>query len=104
MMRRESDFALAGLPLKLSRMESRVSALEAGLVSNTALTQRVFDNTKTLVEGVQAATSFWAFTTKWAKRFAVFMKYVGYVAAAGAAVYAFAEHIAQFDIVNWRRK
>lgn len=78
MMRRESDFALAGLPLKLSRMESRVSALEAGLV--------------------------WAFTTKWAKRFAVFMKYVGYVAAAGAAVYAFAEHIAQFDLLNWRRK
>lgn len=81
---------MASMPMRFDALERRVIGIEA--------------NTKSLVEGIQSATSFWAFMTKWAKRFAVFMKYVGYVAAAGAAVYAFAEHIAQFDIVNWRRK
>lgn len=89
-MRREADLVMASMPMRFDALEARVIGIEK--------------NTRSLVEGIQSATSFWAFMTKWGKRFAVFMKYVGYVAAAGAAVYAFAEHIAQFDIVNWRRK
>jgi len=95
----------AGVPMgeRLDSLELRVTAIEEGmqvirlemkhaaseLQENTFLTEEIHGNTQTIIEAVKATAALWNFATRWGKRLAVFMKYVGYVAGGFAAVWAF---------------
>lgn len=103
-MRRESDLALTGLP-------ARVNRLELDMKANTVITQQVYENTRTLIEGIEAASSFWTFMSLWVGRFRrwsyALAKWVGVVAVAVSAVWAATKVVFGADlshlIVDWWR-
>lgn len=108
-MRRASDLAIAALPGRFGEMETRVTRIEDGLRINTAVTNDIFVNTRTLIEGIQSATSFWAFMARWASRLRRWTyttaKWVAAIAIALTTTWAAAKAVFNVDlsatIMHW---
>lgn len=86
--RRATDSNAAALSTRMNTVEKWCETMDYELKANTKLTMQVHKNTEDIVELMASAKEMWEFLTKWGKRFAIFSKYVSYVAGAIAAVWA----------------
>jgi hypothetical protein len=86
--RRATDVNAQSINTRMSGVEGWCEQLDFELKANTRLTQQVHTNTQEIVELFKASKEMFEFLARWSKRFAIFAKYVSYVAGAIAAVWA----------------
>jgi hypothetical protein len=92
--RRSTDPNAESLGTRMSAVEGWCEQMDFELKANTRLTQQVHTNTEEIVQLFKASKEMFEFLARWGKRFAIFARYVSYVAGAIAAVWA---------VVNLRR-
>lgn len=86
--RRKEDVNVAALGDRVKGVEGWCERMDFELRANTVLTKQIHANTEEMVDLFKSSKEMFEFLAKWGKRFAVFVKYVGYVAGGITAVWA----------------
>lgn len=86
--RRESDVNVRAVATQVKAVAERVEAMDFELKANTILTKQIHTSTEDLVSAIEGTKEMWAFLSKWGKRLAIFLKYVGICAGAITAIWS----------------
>lgn len=85
--RRKQDANVQSLATQVTSLAERVHSMDFELKANTRLTQQIHTSTEDLVAAIEGTKEMWAFLSKWGKRLAIFLKYVGIIAGAITAIW-----------------